>query len=81
MKTAPAHASHLAHSLSKSRPATVPVWRPVCVIRVTSSAPVSVCLLKHVVAPIRAATTSQASTSGLIRLAVADASVIQPWAW
>lgn len=50
-------------------------------IKVMSSALVSVCLLKHVVAPIRAATTNQASTSGLMRLVVASVNVIQPLAW
>lgn len=44
--------------------------------RVTSSAPASVYLQKHVVAHIRVATTNQDSSSGMMKLAIACASVI-----
>ena len=81
MKTVQAHASHPAHSPRRSRPVMVLVWRPVCVIRVTSSALVSASLLKHVAAPMMAATTSRASAFGLMRLVVVYVSVIRPWAW
>lgn len=81
MKTVQAHARHPAHSQRRSRPVKVPVWRPVCVIRVTYSALVSASLLKRVAAPMMAATTSQASAFGLMRLVDAYVSVIRPWAW
>jgi len=81
MKTVPALVSHPARSLRKNRSVRVHAWRPVCVIKVMSSVLASVCLLKHVVALMRAATISQASSSGQMRLAVVNACVTQLWAW
>lgn len=81
MKNVPAPVSHPAHSLRKSRCAAARVWRPVCVTWVMFSALVCVYHLKHADAHIRDSTSSQASSSGLMKLVVACVRVTQLWAW
>lgn len=81
MKNVPARASGLVRFLTKLKFAPLTVWKAVCVTRVMFSVEVSAYLKKHAAAPMRAATTNQASASGQMRSVVVAVSATQPWVW
>lgn len=81
MKNVSDHVSRPAHSLSRGKSVKVSVWRPVCVMQVTSSVLVYVSQLIPAVAPIRVDTTSPVSASGPMMIVGNFVSATRPRAW
>lgn len=81
MKNVPAHASRLVRFLTKLKFAPRTAWKAVCVTGIMFSVEVSALLKQHAVAPLRAATTNQASASGPMRIAVVAVNATPPWDW